>query len=297
VPKKPKRKAQPSDKLSPSSIAKLADHRLIAHLKKHFGPAKRQWQRELPYLLEAHRRYSQPGRTMPLPGKPFWGVFCKQQLGVDVRTVQRWIAEAEGRTPKKHQPDKYTAVDIAHLERVAYAAQKLADADPDNSEYEPIRKAIMEKPSGFDGLENKYYEGNKADGKHYYLTPDDMWNNLKKRYPGIWDCCPYPRKKGYDALKVPWHKTTYCNCPFLTTVENGKKIGFTAWCRKAISEQNKGKTTVMVFPMDFGFHLLLNAGAKFRSIGDVKWRATEDNTAQSSSRKIVEIVLRGKKAA
>lgn len=298
MPKKPKRKAQPSDTLSPGPLAKLPDKEFIARLRKRFFVrAKGLVQDNLPYLREAHRRYSQPGRRLPVPGRPTLTEFCRQELGFTIRTMQRWLCE---KPPVKRHPEKYTAIEIAHLEQVAFAAQQLADADPDNPEYEPIRKAIREKPSGLfvQNGRNHYYEGNKADGKHYWLTPKKMWEDLQKRFPGIWDSCPYPRKPGYDALKVPWHKTTYCNCPFLTIVnDDGEKIGFTAWCRKAISEQNKGKTIVMVFPMDYGWHLLLNAGAEFRSIGDVKWQATEDNSTQSSGRKIVEIVLRPKKAA
>lgn len=283
---------------SPSS---LTDKQLIAHLRKRlFRPEKKLLKDQLPFLLEARRRYAQPGRRVPVEGRPTWTKFCKLELGVDIRTVQRWLCD---KPPAKRDPDKYTAVDIAHLERVAYAAQKLADANPDNAEYEPIRRAIAQKPSGLfvrnggvDELEhNKYYEGNKSDGKHYHLTPKKMWDGYQKRYPGIWDCCPYPRPEGYDALKVSWRKFTYCNWPFGTTVdENGKKIGFTAWCRKAIEEQSKGNTSIIVVPMDFGFHLLLNAGAEFRSIGEVKWRATEDGSEQPSGRKIVEIALPGK---
>jgi hypothetical protein len=300
--------------MSPGSLARLSDKELITHLKKHFGPAKRRWQRELPYLLEAHRRYSQPGRTMPLPGKPFWGVFCKQQLGVDIRTVQRWIAEAEGRTPKEHQRNKYNAVDIAHLERVAYAAQKLAEDNPDDEAFEPIRRAIAQKPSGLfvregkvdvlhnkyvDVLHNKYYEGNKADGKHYWLSPASYWAAVQKRYPGIVDVLPYPRPEGYDALTAPWTKKAYANIPFGTTIDpiTGKKVGLTAWARKIIAEQAKGNTTVIPFPMDYGFHLLVNAGAKFRSVGRIPWVATEDGSSQPSGRLIMEIEVPGKKAA
>jgi hypothetical protein len=303
VPKKPQRKAQPRDILSLASIAKLNDHQLITHLKKHFGPAKRLWQRELPYLLEAHRRYSQPGRRMPLPGKPFWGVFCKRQLGVDIRTVQRWIAEAEGRTPKKHQHDKYTAVDIAHLEQVAHAAQKLADANPDNPEYELIRRAIAQKPSrllvrgvSLEVEHNKYYEGNKVDGKHYHLTPRQMWEELQQRYPGIVDINPYPRKPGYDALKSPWHKMNYANIPFGTILdENGEKVGPTAWARKGIQEQGKGNSTLYVYPVDYFFYLLIKAGAVITPRGPVKWVATEDGSSQPSGRNIVDIFLPGKR--
>ena len=297
-------KARPRDILSLASVAKLNDHELIAHLTKHFGPAKRYWQEELPYLLEAHRRYSQPGRRMPLPGKPFWGVFCKQQLGVNIRSVQRWFAETEGRTPQKHQRDKYTAVDIAHLERVAYAAQKLAEVNPDNPEYEPIRRAIAQKPSGLFVREgrvevehNKYYEGNKVDGKHYHLTPVEMWGEIQQRHPGIVDICRYPRPTGYNALTAPWHKMNYANIPFGITInENGKKEGPTAWARKAIQEQAKGNSTLFVFPVDYFFYLLVKAGAVITPRGPVKWVAVEDGSSQPSGRNIVDIFLPGKKA-
>jgi hypothetical protein len=297
---------RPSDKLSPGSVAKLSDHKLIAHLKKHFAPAKRQWQREMNYLLEAHRRYSQPGRRMPLPGRPFWGVFCKQQLGVDIRTVQRWIAEAEGRPPKKHQRDKYTAVDIAHLERVAYAAQKLAEDNPDDEAFEPIRRAIAQKPSGLlgregrvDVLHNKYYEGNKADGKHYILSPKTMWEGIQQQYPGIVDICPYPRPKGYNALTAPWHKMNYANIPFGVTIDpiTGKKEGPTAWARRGIVEQAKGNSTLYVFPVDYFFYLLIKAGAVITPRGPVSWVAVEDGSSQPSGRNIVDIFLPGKEVA
>lgn len=307
MPKKPKPKARPSEKISPAfgaasptiaSIAKLSDKKLIAILRtKFFGPLKRHLKDYKPYLWVAHKRFAQPGRRIPIPGRPLWGEFVRKILGVHIRTVQLVLAEDKPKQPTKKLRDKYDSADIRHLEMVALAAQKLADSDPDNEDYEPIRKAIREKPSGFGFVrgDEEYYEGNKVDGKHYLLTPKEMWKNLQKRWPGIWDCCPYPRKKGYDALQVPWHPITYCNPPFVTANEGGKKIGFTAWCRKAIAEQARGVTTVMVSPIDLGLHVLLDAGATFTSIGDVKWRATEDGSAQASGRKIVEIVLPGKK--
>jgi hypothetical protein len=82
--------------------------------------------------------------------------------------------------------------------------------------------------------------------------------------------------------------------PFGTTIENGKRIGPTAWIKKAIEEQARGNTTVIVWPMDGWFHMLLEAGAEIRTLGEVKWLATEDGTPQKgSSRKTVMFVLRG----
>ncbi len=283
MPKKHQRKAQPRDILSLG---------LLTLLKKY-----------KPYLLRAHKLFAQPGRRLPIPGRPLLSEFCRDQLGVHIRTLQRWLAEDKPRLPtKKHQRDKYDPVDIAHLEQVARAAQKLADANPDNPEYEPIRRAIDQKPSGLfvrDGRveveHNKYYEGNKVDGKHYHLTPKKMWKEIQRQYPGIVDICPYPRPAGYDALKALWYKLNFANIPFGITInENGKKEGPTAWAKKGIQEQAKGNSTLYVYPVDYFLYLLIKAGAVITARGPVKWVATEDGSSQPSGRNIVDIFLPGK---
>jgi hypothetical protein len=298
-----KTRTQPRDKMSLASIGKLSDKQLIAHLTTHFVPAKRRWWGIMAYLLVAHRRFSQPGRRMPLPGRPFWSVFCKQILGVDIRTVQRWIAEYEGRPPAKHLRDKYDSADIRHLELIAKAAQRLADDNPDDPAFDPIRKAINEKPSGFyiresrvPIEENKYHQGNKVDGKHYLLTPKSMREEIERQRPGIVDICPYPRPEGYNALTAPWHKMNYANIPFGMTIDpiTGKKVGPTAWARKGIEEQAKGNSTLYVFPVDYFFFLLIKAGAVITPRGPVSWVAIEDGSSQPSGRNIVDIFLPGK---
>lgn len=217
---------------------------------------------------------------------------------MDIRTVQRWLAEAEGRPPKKHQRDKYTAVDIAHLERVARVAQKLADANPDNPEYEPIRRAISEKPDArvyVNAVGSYTDKGNAVDGKHYLLTPEEIKAQLKAEFGEIFDPCPHPRPEGFDGLEVEWGPVNYVNPLFHQVVENGRTIGISMWIKKALEEQAKGKTSVLVYPQYSWFHLLLNAGAEMRSLGQVKWLATEDGTPQKEALPIVMFVLRGKK--
>jgi hypothetical protein len=313
----PERDSMPAARATTSrthSPSRLSDKDLIAHLRKDtFGPIKGLYKRlkaQLPYIREARKRWGKTfqGRRVPVPGKPSWTEFCEQELGVSVRTIQKWLAEddEEKAAAKKHVRDKYDSSDIAHLEKVVRVAQKVADNNPDDPAFDPIRKAIQEKPSGFftregrvDVLHNKYYEGNKADGKHYILTPAGYWADLQRRQPGIVDVLPYPRPEGYDALTEPWHKMNYANIPFGTTIDpiTGKKIGQTAWARKAIAEQAKGNTTVIPFPMDYGFHLLVNAGAKLRSVGRIAWVATEDGSSQPSGRMIMEIEVPGKEVA
>jgi hypothetical protein len=68
--------------------------------------------------------------------------------------------------------------------------------------------------------------------------------------------------------------------------------GPTAWVRKAIAEQQKGKRVVLVYPVDKWLLMLLAAGAKVENLGDVKWVATEDgSTGKGTGRHIACFIL------
>lgn len=125
-------------------------------------------------------------------------------------------------------------------------------------------------------------------GKRFWLTPPDMMKALKKEFGITYDACPYPRPKGFDGLlKKNWGKVTYVNPPFVRP---------TAWDRKAIAENKKGKTVIFVFPIDKWIHYLLTAGAEFRSFGDVKWCCTRTKKpGRGIGRYTMGFILRGKK--
>lgn len=90
---------------------------------------------------------------------------------------------------------------------------------------------------------------------------------------------------------------TYVNPPYGSIIgPDGKKKGPTAWARKAIEEHAKGKDVVLVFPTDKWIHYLLRAGAELRSLGDVRWHATEDGTpGKGIGRFTMAFILRGKR--
>ncbi len=74
-----------------------------------------------------------------------------------------------------------------------------------------------------------------------------------------------------------------------------KKVAITAWVRKALIEREKGKTILIVYPLDGWLHLLIGAGAETISVGDVYWRAIEDGSTNRCSRPIMAFLLPGKK--
>lgn len=108
------------------------------------------------------------------------------------------------------------------------------------------------------------------------------------------DPCPCPRPEGFDGLTIEWGRSNYVNPPFLTTIEGGRKTGMTSRVRRAIEEQAKGNTSVLVYPQHGWVHMLVKAGAELRSLGKVKWLDIEDSGSSSAaSSPIMAFVLRG----
>lgn len=139
---------------------------------------------------------------------------------------------------------------------------------------------------------NKFHAGNGADGKHYWLTPPDLYARLDEEFRFDFDPCPFPKPEGFDGLAIPWGKSSYVNPPFGSILHEGKKKGATAWVRKAIAENAQGKGVVLVYPIDKWILMLLAAGATVRNLGDVRWLATEDGSAgKGTGRHIACFVL------
>ena len=141
-----------------------------------------------------------------------------------------------------------------------------------------------------------FENGNSKDGKHYWLTPPELYRQLNDEFAFTFDPCPYPKPDNFDGLDAEWGDSNYVNPPFGVVMHNGKKKGATAWARKCIEESKKGKKVVMVYPIDKWVLMLLEAGAKVRNLRDVKWMATEDGSVgPGTGRHIACFVLNGDK--
>ena len=141
-----------------------------------------------------------------------------------------------------------------------------------------------------------FENGNSKDGKHYWITPPELYNQLNEEFAFTFDPCPYPKPEDFDGLDAEWGESNYVNPPFGVVIHKGKKKGATAWARKCIEESKKGKKVVMVYPIDKWVLMLLEAGAKVRNLKDVKWIATEDGSVgPGTGRHIACFVLEGDK--
>jgi len=142
-------------------------------------------------------------------------------------------------------------------------------------------------------MNNKFHIGNSSDGKHYWLTPPDIYAALDAEFSFDFDPCPYPLPAGFDGLTCDWGLRNYVNPPFGSIVHQGKKKGPTAWVRKAITEHAKGKLVVLVYPVDKWILMLLEIlGARVRNLKDVRWCSIEDGKpGTGNGRHIAAFVL------
>lgn len=143
--------------------------------------------------------------------------------------------------------------------------------------------------------DNKFHVGNGDDGKHYWLTPKPLMEELQAEFQFDFDPCPFPKPDDFDGLTAEWGQSSYVNPPFGAVMHEGRKKGMTAWVRKAIAEQEKGKRVVLVYPIDKWVLMLVKAGAEIRNLGDVKWLATEDGSeGKGTGRHIACFILEPK---
>jgi hypothetical protein len=152
----------------------------------------------------------------------------------------------------------------------------------------------MTHQSQLNPIDNKFHKGNGSNGMHYWLTPPDLYRQLNDEFQFDFDPCPYPKPEGFDGLTCEWGKSSYVNPPFGSIMHNGRKKGPTAWVRKAIAEHQKGKTVVLVYPIDKWVLMLLSAlGTEVRNLGDVKWHSIEDGSpGKGTGRHIACFILK-----
>ena len=143
-------------------------------------------------------------------------------------------------------------------------------------------------------MDNKFHKGSKTDGKHYWLTPPELYESLNNEFKFDFDPCPFPLPDGFDGLTCNWKNSNYVNPPFGSIIHQGKKKGPTAWVRKAIEENKKGKQVIFLYPLDKWILMLLENGAEVRNLGNIKWLSTEDKlpTKIGTGRHIACFVLR-----
>ena len=133
-----------------------------------------------------------------------------------------------------------------------------------------------------------------SDRKRFWITPPEMYAALDAEFHFDFDPCPYPRPEEYNGLTVPWGMSNYVNPPF-RKADGAFGAGPTAFVRKAIAEQEQGKSSVVVINTVSFINMLLGAGAELRPFGRVKWLDAESRQPWPSASCTTAFILRGKR--
>ena len=133
---------------------------------------------------------------------------------------------------------------------------------------------------------------NRRNGR-YWITPPALYRKLDAEFQFDFDPCPYPLPKSFNSLNLEWGHCNYVNPPFRKDDVTGGH-GATAFVRKAIAEQRKGKTSILLLPVFEYVTLLLEAGAEIRPLGRVPFHDVDSHRPAPHPANIACFVLRGK---
>ncbi len=125
----------------------------------------------------------------------------------------------------------------------------------------------------------------------YWITPPELYQSLDAEFNFDFDPCLFPREPNYDSLELMWGKMNYCNPPFRKT--DGNMHGPTAFVRKAIEEQGKGNSTVLLLPVQSYVNLLLKPGDELRYAGRTRFLEVETRKPLPSPSPTFLAILRG----
>ena len=126
----------------------------------------------------------------------------------------------------------------------------------------------------------------------YWLTPPELYESLHKEFNFDFDPCPCPKPEKYDSIELDWKNMNYVN-PIFRRKDSDHKYGPTAFARKAIAEQKKGRSSFLTLPTQSYVNLLLEAGAKLRSLGRVKWLEVDTKEPMKAPSPITGFFLKG----
>jgi hypothetical protein len=132
----------------------------------------------------------------------------------------------------------------------------------------------------------------RKDVRHYWIVPPEFYAPLNEEFHFDFDPCPFPRPEGFDGLESEWGKMNWVNPPFtgMAKEPGKKKVGPMAWARKALAEKEKGKCSVLIFPIYQVrvISFLEDMGAEVRYAGKIRWLAVEDNTPNPTDSKNIQ---------
>jgi hypothetical protein len=111
--------------------ASMTDQELVEHVQNKLRPVGQTLLINLAYIREARNRFAQPGRRVPIAGRPTFTQWIKENLGISDRHVRRLLAGPDDPTQKlRKQHRRDATLDMAIS--MTHAVLGLHEADPDD---------------------------------------------------------------------------------------------------------------------------------------------------------------------
>ena len=130
--------------------------------------------------------------------------------------------------------------------------------------------------------------------KKYWVTPPELYQRLNDEFHFDFDPCPYPLPENFNGVEISWGISNYVNPPF-RRADAMFGAGPTMFVRKAIHEQQCGKSSVIILNTMSFINMLLEAGAECRSMGRVRWLDAKTGEPWRKPSCTTLFILRGKK--
>ena len=117
----------------------MTDAELVCHLERKLKPVGETLRSLIPYIREARERFAHPGRRIPIPGRPTFTQWIRQNLGISDRHVRRLLAAAKEPTDRsredqlespKHQKRDESMWLASRISHAALGLNEPDDRDP-----------------------------------------------------------------------------------------------------------------------------------------------------------------------
>jgi hypothetical protein len=135
-----------------------------------------------------------------------------------------------------------------------------------------------------------WFEKGRSGSGRFWLTPPSLYQSLDDEFHFDFDPCPCPLPDGWDGLKIAWGKSNFVNAPF----RKSDGPGLTTFVRRAIAEQQHGKSSVLIIPTVEAVDLLVTAGAEIRPLGRVPFLDADTGEEWRNPVVVTCFILRGK---
>jgi hypothetical protein len=114
-----------------AQAASMTDEELVEHVQSKLRPVGDALINNVAYLREARKRFAQPGRRVPVAGRPTFSEWIRRNLGISDRHVRRLLAPPEDPTRKlKKQQRRDETLDMAVT--MAHAVLGMHEKDPED---------------------------------------------------------------------------------------------------------------------------------------------------------------------